>query len=187
MTYAFVHDGTPAGVLSNATQIQGSGFIGLDGTSHKDDASIRAFVKQFFATQLQRSDLHPDAWDLIVHDPEETNAKLSEAAGDKYSYAELDDFFDLIARTLQGAPETSKVERRGVLPQTIYLEFSQDRLAAYGLQSADLGKLVQAHNIIAPGGVFEAGPRQITLNPSEQFENPQAIGDIVVTTATEIF
>jgi multidrug efflux pump subunit AcrB len=37
---------------------------------------------------------------------------------------------------------------------------------------------IQARNIIAPGGVFETGQRQITLNPSGQFENPMAIGDI---------
>jgi multidrug efflux pump subunit AcrB len=83
-----------------------------------------------------------------------------------------------------GRSRDVEVERRGVQQQTIYLEFSQDRLAAYGLQPADLGKLIQARNIIAPGGVFETGQRQITLNPSGQFENPKAIGDIVITTAT---
>src|SRR5260370_31836503 len=39
---------------------------------------------------------------------------------------------------------------------------------------------MQARNIIAPGGVFEAGQREITLNPSGQFESAKAIGDIVV-------
>ncbi len=181
----FERQAIQAGVLSNTTQIQGMGFIGLDGISNRDDASIQAFIKQFFANQIQPSELHPDAWStIIIHDPADTLKKLSEVAGDKYSYAELDDFSDLIARTLQGAPETSKVERRGVQQQTIYLEFSQDRLAAYGLQPADLGKLIQARNIIAPGGVFETGQRQITLTPSGQFESPKAIGDIVVTTAT---
>jgi multidrug efflux pump subunit AcrB len=181
----FERQAIQAGVLRNTTQIQGTGFIGLDGTSSQDDVSIQAFIDHFFASQVQRSELHPDAWStIIIHDPADTLKKLSEVAGDKYSYAELDDFSDLIARTLQGAPETSKVERRGVQQQTIYLEFSQDRLAAYGLQPADLGKLIQARNIIAPGGVFETGQRQITLNPSGQFESPKAIGDIVVTTAT---
>ena len=179
----FERQAMQAGILRNTTQIQGTGFIGFDGSSSRDDTAIQAFIQEFFANQVQRSELNPDAWSpIIVHDPAETREKLSEAAGDKYSYAELDDFSDLIARTVQGAPETSKVERRGVQPQTIYLEFSQDRLAAYGLQPADLSKLIQAHNIIAPGGVFETGQREITLTPSGQFESPKAIGDSVVTT-----
>ncbi len=180
----FERQAVRAGVMNDTTRIQGTGFIGVDGSSTRDDASIRAFIEQFFANELQRSELHPDAWSpIIVHDPADARKKLSEVGGDKYSYAELDDFSDLIARTVQGAPETSKVERRGVLPQVIYLEFAQDRLAAYGLQPAGLGRLIQAHNIIAPGGIFETGQRQITLTPSGQFEDPKAIGDIVVTTA----
>jgi len=183
-TAVFARRALEAGVLDGATQIRGTGFIGLDATTRQDDASIQAFIAEFFANQLQRSELHPDAWSpIIVHDPADTRARLSEVAGDKYTYGQLDDFSDLIARTVQGAPETSKVERRGVLPQVVYLEFAQDRLAAYGLQPADLGRLIQARNIIAPGGVFETGDRQITLTPSGQFEDPKAIGDIVVATA----
>ena len=34
----------------------------------------------------------------------------------KYSYAELDNFTDLIGRTLLGVPQASRVERKGVLP-----------------------------------------------------------------------
>jgi len=79
-----------------------------------NDTSIRSFLRTFFQTQLQRSDLHPDAWDpIIVRDPRDTREQLAKVVGDKYSYADLDDFSDLIARTVQGAPETSKVERRG--------------------------------------------------------------------------
>jgi hypothetical protein len=98
------------------------------GVSTKDDASIQSFIQAFFQKQLQRSELHPDAWEpIIIRDPRQTPEQLANVAGDKYSYADLDDFSDLIARTVQGAPETSKVERRGVLPQTVYLEYSQTR------------------------------------------------------------
>ena len=90
----------------------------------------------------------------------DTRAKLIEVAGNKYSYADLDNFSDLIGRTVQGAPETSKVERRGLLPQVVYLEYSQDRLAEYGLQPAALAQVLRARNIIAPGGEFEADQRQ---------------------------
>src|SRR4029077_19378769 len=161
--------------------IPGSGFIAVDGVSDKGDASINRFVEGFFQKQLQRSDLHPDGWTpIIIRDPRDVRAKLTDVAGDKYSYADLDNFSDLIGSTVQGAPETSKVERRGLLPQVVYLEYSQDRLAEYGLQPAALGQVLRARNSIASGGAFETGPRQIIINPSGQFESREAIGEVAV-------
>jgi multidrug efflux pump subunit AcrB len=171
-----------AGFIRGPQLIQGSGFIAVDGVSTGDDASIRSFIRTFFDKELQRSELHPDAWEpIIIRDPNQTRERLAKVAGDKYSYAELDDFSDLIARTVQGAPETSKVERRGNLPQMVYLDYSQDRLAAYGLQPAALVNVLSARNIIAPGGAFETGQREVILNPSGQFENISAIGNVAVS------
>ena len=168
-------------VLRAPQMISGSGFIAVNGVSDKDDASIHRFVEAFFRKQLQRSDLHPDGWTpIIIRDARDVRAKLTDVAGDKYSYADLDNFSDLIGRTVQGAPETSKVERRGLLPQVVYLEYSQDRLAEYGLQPAALGQVLRARNIIAPGGAFETGQRQIIINPSGQFESRDAIGEVAV-------
>src|SRR5712672_3589823 len=181
----FEEQAEQAGILRAPQIIQGSGFIALDGISTADDTAIHAFIQAFFQKQLQRSDLHPDAWDpIIVRDPQDTREQLAKVVGDKYSYADLDDFSDLIARTVQGAPETSKVERRGVLPRAVYLEYSQDRLAAYGLQPAALGSVLSARNIIAPGGAFETGQQQVILNPSGQFQNINAIGDVAVSTSS---
>src|SRR5437773_4839611 len=168
-------------VLRAPQMISGSGFIAVDSVSEKDDANIHRFVEAFFQKQLQRSDLHPDGWTpVIIRDPRDVRAKLTDVAGDKYSYADLDNFSDLIGRTVQGAPESSKVERRGLLPQVVYLEYSQDRLAEYGLQPAALGQVLRARNIIAPGGAFETGQRQILINPSGQFESRDAIGEVAV-------
>ena len=174
-----------AGILRAPEIILGNGFIAVDGVSDKGDSSINTFIKTFFQMQLQRSELHPDAWEpIIIRDSHETRERLTKVAGDKYSYADLDDFSDLIARTVQGAQETSKVERRGVLPQTVYLDYSEARLAAYGLQPAALGNVLSARNIIAPGGAFETGQQQIILNPSGQFENIEAIGNVAVSTSS---
>jgi hypothetical protein len=105
-------------ILRAPQAISGSGFIAVDGVSDKDDVSIRRFVEGFFQKQLQRSDLHPDGWTpIIIRDLHDVRAKLTDVAGDKYSYADLDNFSDLIGRTVQGAPETSQVERRGCCPQ----------------------------------------------------------------------
>jgi multidrug efflux pump subunit AcrB len=183
--YLFQDQATSAGILQDSKIIQGNGFIALDGVSHKDDGTIRAFIQRFISERLKRSELHPDAWDLaIIRDPSETRTKLSAVAGDKYSYAELDNFSDLIGRTAQGAPEVSKIERRGVLSQTVYLDYSQDRLAAYGLRPADLANVLSARNIIAPGGTVETGERRVTLIPSGQFNTTKSIGDVAVSTTS---
>ena len=184
--YLFQEEAQRAGIIRDSQIIQGSGFIGVDGVSGADDSSIQAFIQRFISERLKRSELHPDSWDpAIIRDPKETRTKLASVAGDKYSYAELDNFSDLIGRTLQGAPEVSKVERRGVLSQTIYLDYSQDRLAAYGLRPADLSKVLSARNIIAPGGSVETGERRITLIPSGQFDTAKSIGDVAVSATSE--
>jgi multidrug efflux pump len=183
--YAFKEEAQTAGVIRDAEITQGSGFIAFDGVSEADDTSIQAFVQRFISERLKRSELHPDAWDpAVVRDPSETRAKLAKVAGDRYSYADLDNFSDLIGRTLQGAPEVSKVERRGVLSQTIYLDYSQDRLAAYGLRPADLSKVLAARNIIAPGGTVETGGRRVILTPSGQFDSARSIGDVAVSASS---
>jgi len=181
----FEQQAEQAGIIRAPQLIQGSGFVAVDGVSTGDDASIHGFIQTFFQNQLQRSELHPDAWEpIVIRDPQETRERLAKVAGDKYSYADLDDFSDLIARTVQGAPETSKVERRGVLPQMVYLEYSEARLAAYGLQPAALGRVLSARNIIAPGGAFETGQQQVILNPSGQFANIDAVGNVAVSASS---
>src|SRR5579859_1380101 len=180
--YLFQEEAQTNGIIRNSEIIQGSGFIGIDGVSGADDSSIQAFVKRFISEHLKRSELHPDAWEpAVIRDPSETRTKLASVAGDKYSYAELDNFSDLIGRTLQGAPEVSKVERRGVLSQTIYLDYSQDRLAAYGLRPADLSQVISARNITAPGGTVETGEHRVTLTPSGQFDTAKSIGDVAIS------
>src|SRR6201981_3931164 len=184
--YLFQDETQAGGILRDSEIIQGSGFIGVDGVSEADDSSIQAFIQRFISERLKRSELHPDTWDTaVIRDPGETRAKLAKVAGDKYSYAELDNFSDLIGRTLQGAPEVSKVERRGGLSQTVYLDYSQDRLAAYGLRPADLSKVLSARNIIAPGGTVETGERRVTLIPSGQFDTAKSIGDVAVSTTLQ--
>jgi len=68
----------------------------------------------------------------IIRDPADTEAQLAKVAGAKYSYRQLDNYTDLIQRTLQGVPETSTITRAGVLQEQIYLNYSQQRLAQYG-------------------------------------------------------
>lgn len=172
-------------VFENARLVSGRGFIGVDGMSALDDPRIEAYVKGFIAAHLQESEFEPDVLGpLIIRDLADTRTRLSKVAGAKYSYAQLDNYTDLIGRTLLGVPQTSRVERKGVLPQAVYLDYSQERLASYGFQVTDLNRVLQARNITLPGGSIEAGGREIQIDPSGKFEGAQAIGNVIMGTSS---
>jgi multidrug efflux pump subunit AcrB len=121
----FAHDSRP---------LQGPGFVGLDLGVDADDTTILEFVQTFMRARLGQSGFHPDVWPpAVIRDPQATEAKLAAVAGDKYSYRELDDFTDLIQRILQTVPQVSRVDHAGVLPEQVFLLYSQEQLASYGL------------------------------------------------------
>jgi multidrug efflux pump subunit AcrB len=171
-------------VFTDARLVIGDGFIAVDAVSTADDAALAEYAHRFTRERLRASEFHPDAWPVVVvRDPADTLARLESVAGDKYSYRELDDFTDLIARTLKTLPIVSKVTRSGLLQEQIYLEYSQERLAAYGVKVGSLDRVLGARNIAMPGGVIESGDKNLTVDPSGEFKSEREIGDVMVKTS----
>ncbi len=167
--------------LTDLHFFDGPGYVGLDASTSFDDATIRSRGEALIRTNLHRSEIHPDAWQpAIIRNPAETDARLQDVAGAKYSYHDLDNYTDLLQRTLQGVPETSKVSRSGVLPEQIYLDYSQQRLAQYGYDPSKLKDVLGAQNITLPAGSLEVGPKDLIINPSGLFPDAQAIGDVII-------
>ena len=161
-----------AGILKRTSLVSGPGFIGVNGESRYEDGPIYEFLKRYIDTRLQPAEIDPDVWlPVIIRDVARTAEQLSTVAASKYSYTQLDNYTDLIRRTLLGVPQTSRVDRVGVLPQQIYLGYSQERLAAYGLQPSNLSTILNARNITLPGGQIQAGTRNILLDPSGEFDS----------------
>jgi multidrug efflux pump subunit AcrB len=161
--------------------VRGPGFIGVDGFADQSDAAILTLGQTFIQQKLHESEFHPDVWQpAVIHDPKQTEAILTGISGNKYSYHQLDEFTDLLSRTIQGAPEVSRVDRSGVLPEQIYLDYSQARLASYGLQPSNLDPILAARNITLPGGVLEVGPKNLVIDPSGRFDSAKEIGTVIV-------
>jgi multidrug efflux pump len=172
----FAHDLRP---------LQGPGFVGLDIGVDVDDAAILEFTQTFVRERLGISGFHPDVWPpVVIHDPKETEAKLAASAGDKYTYRELDDFTSLIQRTLQTVPLVSIVDRYAVLPQQVFLLYSQAQLASYGVQPSKLKDLLSARNIALPGGVQEIEGQNLLIDPSGEFKNADDIANVLMTTSS---
>jgi multidrug efflux pump subunit AcrB len=176
--------GIQQGAFQDSHLFEGPGFIGIDVNSKLDDAALLVWGDRIARERFHRSEIHPDSWrPALIRDPGATEAKLSAVAGEKYSYRELDDFTALIQRTLQGTPEVSKVDRSGVLAEKVYLDYSQQRLAEYGVQPSDLSKVLSARNSTLPGGILEVDNKNVTLNPSGKFDNAKSIGDVIIGSA----
>ncbi len=179
---AFQRAAEEDGLIEGTVLVGGNGFIALDGRSAADDSRIVAYTNEYMANRMQPSEIDPDIWPLVVvRDSAKVEEGLQAIAGPKYSYAELDRFTDLIARSLLGVAQTSRVDRKGVLPQAVYLTYSQERLASYGLQASDLSKALNARNITQPAGQMQTANEQVRLDASGNFEDAPSIGDVAVS------
>jgi multidrug efflux pump subunit AcrB len=173
------------GLVSDVRSLAGTGFVAADVITGLKDDALGAAIQRFLSERMHASEFHPDGWKpVIVRDPARTADAVRACAGDKYTYRELDDFTDLIARTLQSVPQVSKIERSGVWKERVFLEYSQGRLAAYGVRTSNLPKLLGARNITTSGGVLEAGAKNITIDPSGEFRSEKEIGDVLLTSSS---
>ena len=169
------------GVFRDARLLVGPQFIGVDGVSDLPDTAIIAHVSRFVLERQRVSEFHPDAWRAtVIRNPEESRAKLLAAAGDKYTYREMDDLTELMKRTFQTVEQVSKVDRLGVLGEQVTLSFSQERLASYGVEIGKLQDILRARNTALSGGLVEVEGRTVALNPTGEFLNEREIGDVIV-------
>lgn len=169
------------GTLKDLHFFEGPGYVGLDASTSFDEETIRQRGEQLIRNNLHRSELYPDAWaPAIISNPANTEAALQKVAGAKYSYKQLDNYTDLIQRTVQGVQEVSTVTRSGVLNEQIYLDYSQERLAQYGYDPSKLKDVLNAQNITLPAGSLEVGPQDLNINPSGLFPDAPAIGNVII-------
>jgi multidrug efflux pump subunit AcrB len=168
-------------ILRKPDLLDGRGFVAADAFTDKSNEELLAYGKTFVEEKFHESELHPDGWPPVVtRDPNELGTLLAASPGNKYTYHQLDDYTNLLSRALLGAPQVSRVDRSGVLPEQIYLDYSQERLASYGLQPSNLKGILNARNITLPGGALEAGQKNIIVDPSGEFKNTNDIGNVIV-------
>ena len=177
----FVHYLKEKGVARDLHVITEPGFVGVDGVSDASDEILLDHTRRFINERLQASDFHPDSWPpAVVRDPKQTRERLGLVAGDKYSYREMDDFTDIVEKGLKNVPQATKVSRAGILAEKIFLLYSQERIASYGLQPGDLPDIFKARNITPAGGQLEAVGRNFTIDPSGEFKSEKDIGEVAI-------
>src|SRR5262249_46779716 len=95
--------------------VEGGGFLAIDGVLSGDEDAWRALAHDFLTDRVHASQFHPDVWKLLyVKQLEDLEPRLTAAAGSEYSYRDLDDTTDAIAKRLRRVPSVSKVTRSGI-------------------------------------------------------------------------
>ena len=174
------------GLASDIRFFEGTGYFGIDGATTQTEQQIKDGQLAFLRNQMNTAEIHPDVWRaLVVFDPKETEAKLRDVAEARYSYRDLDDFTDVLKKRLQSVAEVAKVTRSGVLPEVVFLDYSQERIAGYGSPAATITQLIGGRNITAPGGVIEVQGKKLAVDPSGELKNEKEIGDIVIAASTQ--
>lgn len=177
---AFIRYAQERGKGRRIIPIQGAGFAGVDG-EFGGEKGLMELAGSFALERMRRSELHPDTWQTaFFSDPARIEEALTAVAGSKYSRRELDEYTELIQRTLLGVPLVSKVSRSGVLKERIFLEYSQQRLASYGIQPTNLKNILSGRNISFPGGSLEVEGKGLLIDPSGEFRSEREIGGVII-------
>lgn len=172
------------GVYAETVLVQGPGFAGLDGATFATDEALLKLVHDFIEQHLHPAEIHPDSWPpIVVRDPAAIEPLLHETAGSRYSYRQLYDFADLIKRTMLGVPQVGKVTLSGVLDERIFLDYSQERLAAYGVRPGALRQVLSDRNITLQGGTLDTADKSVRIDPSGELKSEHEIGEILVPVA----
>ena len=169
---------------SDPRVVPGPGFVALDIATGLDDAALLARVDEFLRTGAGIHRFHPDAWDpVIVRDPSRAEDRLLAVRGDRYSYRDLDTYTELIARALLTVPQVSAVQRSGVQQEQVFLAYSQERLASYGIAPSSIKQILAARNTPIPGGVVQVDRANVLVEPSGEFTSEREIGAVAVARA----
>ncbi|MEM7008783.1 MAG: efflux RND transporter permease subunit, partial [Thermodesulfobacteriota bacterium] len=170
------------GIATNIKEVIGPSFIGLDLSPLVGDQELLDYTFTFTKQKLGLNSFHIDGWDpILVRDIKDTKKKLKEVDGDKYSYRDLENITELITENFQTIEEVSIIQRSGTLSQVIYLDYSQDVFASYGITPAKIKSALNERNIIVPGGEVEVDGTEVIVYPSGAFNSVEEIANVVIT------
>ncbi len=101
--------------------------------------------------------------------------------GDGFAYRDLKSVAKDLRNQLLLLNDVAKVDLFGTQDERVYVEFDNARLAEFGLSPVQLHALLEARNIIMPGGDLRLTYEQLFLEPSGNFSSTDDIARTVIT------
>ena len=101
--------------------------------------------------------------------------------GDGFEQRQLKEVAKQMRNQLLLLPDVAKVDLYGLQEDRIFVEYDNARLSEYGLSPVQLSALLEAQNIILPGGDIDLEFEKIVLEPSGNFSSLEDIRRAVIT------
>ena len=98
----------------------------------------------------------------------------------RLTWRQLEVIAESVETELKTVPAVAKVDKLGIQDEVIYLEVPSSDWAKIALDEDSLAGLIDAQNIIAPGGQIDTGDSRYSVRPTGEFEAYRAMRDVVV-------
>jgi multidrug efflux pump subunit AcrB len=128
-------------------------------------SKLRHEMNELSVTQLPKGVFGP----IVRSDFGDVIAVLLAVTGERYSYSELAVHLKTLETALLRIPAVSKVKRIGEQDERIYVTSTMQRIVQYGITPLHLAAALQAQNVIAPAGAFDAGQTRAPIRTSGLF------------------
>ncbi|GAA0693530.1 efflux RND transporter permease subunit VexD [Marinobacterium maritimum] len=117
-------------------------------------------------SDVERS-LPPGVGPVVVNDDfSDVYAQFYAITGDGYSYREMQEYADGLARDLALVPGVAKTALLGQRQEQIFIELSRERLASFGLESQQVYQVLQKQNLVTVAGEMEADGMRVPVVPT---------------------
>ena len=100
--------------------------------------------------------------------------------GDGFSYSQLKEVAEATRDEFLRLPDIAEVQIFGIQEERIFIEYENARLAELGLAPAELSNILEAQNIVTPGGSIRLGPERIVIEPTGSFESLDEVRRAIV-------
>ena len=128
-----------------------------------------------------RSELPPGAAGPFFNDEfGDTYSNIYALSGDGFTYAELKTYADLVRADLLRVPGVEKVDLLGVQEEKVWVEFSQPKLAALGVDPQQLFSVLAEQNRVAPAGRVVTDQANLQVRVTGGFESVEAIESVAL-------
>ena len=162
-----------SGLGKEVRTVQGESFILVDLETSARRADIERFTANFTRTVIGTDHelFHPDfTQPILLMGDEDPLPQIRASAPPRYSYRTL----ELLARdfedTLKQVESVGKVTKVAIVPENVYLLFSDANIAGYGLTPDGVMNAIGARNAVIPGGTMRTEGRNFPVQLSGEYK-----------------